>query len=60
MRFPAPDVEVPALLDRLRANGLPESVTLGVEFAHGLGPDPRTGKFRRVISRVPQTAADHP
>ncbi|MFZ4732779.1 MAG: hypothetical protein ACOYK7_09625 [Pirellulales bacterium] len=48
----ARQVDLSALLRRLRANGLPDGVDVSVEFACGLGPDPRTGKFRRVITRV--------
>ncbi len=46
------DVDVPALVARLRSTGLPERVRVDVEPAHGLAPDPRTGKFRRVITHV--------
>ncbi|MFZ4733103.1 MAG: phenylacetate--CoA ligase family protein [Pirellulales bacterium] len=51
-------VDTTALLGRLRANGLPEAITVGVEFVRGLGPDPRTGKMRRIVSVVP--AVDQP
>ncbi|NDC54002.1 MAG: phenylacetate--CoA ligase family protein [Planctomycetia bacterium] len=45
-------IDVPALVARLRSSGLPERVQVEVETVPGLGPDPRTGKFRRVISHV--------
>jgi len=40
------------LTRRLRADGLPPFVRLDVETVVGLQPDPKTGKFRRVIDRV--------
>ncbi len=46
------DIDVPALVARLRSSGLPERVLVDVEPACGLAPDPRTGKFRRVITHV--------
>ena len=49
---PRRDLDVPALVARLHASGLPERVRVDVELAHGLLPDPRTGKFRRVITHV--------
>ena len=49
---PHRDLDVPGLVARLRASGLPERVRVDVEPAHGLVPDPRTGKFRRVITHV--------
>lgn len=48
-------IDVPALVTRLRSSGLPERVRVDVETVSGLGPDPRTGKFRRVISHVAPT-----
>jgi phenylacetate-CoA ligase len=45
-------IDVPGLIGRLRANGLPGSVHVAVERVDRLTPDPRTGKFRRVISHV--------
>jgi phenylacetate-CoA ligase len=46
------DVDVPALVARLRASGLPDRVKVHVEPTQGLLADPRTGKFRRVITDV--------
>lgn len=37
---------------RFRASGLPDHVKVYVDPAQGLVPDPRTGKFRRVITHV--------
>jgi len=59
----SPHIDVPALLGRLRVNGLPETVTVGVNFVSGLGPDPRTGKVRRIVScasAVSPTGHGHP
>lgn len=44
--------DVPALVARLRACGLPERVRVDVRAVERLAPDPRTGKFRRVITHV--------
>lgn len=46
------DIDVPALVARLRSSGLPDRVRVDVEAAECLAPDSRTGKFRRVVTHV--------
>ena len=40
------------LIHILRENGLPDEVHVEMDEVIGLQPDPRTGKFRRLISQV--------
>jgi phenylacetate-coenzyme A ligase PaaK-like adenylate-forming protein len=48
---PANEIEA-VLYHQLSASGLPQSVDIHVEVVPELAPDPKTGKFRRMISQV--------
>ncbi|NBX28966.1 hypothetical protein EBR04_00680 [bacterium] len=53
------DIDVPALVTRLRGGGLPEGVKVTVRTVAELRPDRSMSKLRRIIPRVaPNHAGD--